>query len=115
MTLLYAVQKVDVLIAKKDVDILSATKVLAFEASDKFDYSNGLNFAVAFTEYNTNNEWELSPEYGSLVINSFSWGQNADGSYYSNRTKIPSHVCSKQELGLAQVDATNKIDDGSEK
>lgn len=95
-TFLYAVQKTDVLIAKKDVDILSATKDLAFDATDIFNYENGFNIAVAFTEYNNNQEWELPPEYGSLKINSYSWGANPDGTFFTRRAELPTHVCSKE-------------------
>ena len=54
LTVLYAYQKMDVLIAKKDVDVLSATKQLVFNENDKFTYDNGFNVAVAFTSFNNN-------------------------------------------------------------
>ena len=41
MTTLYAYQKLDVLIEKKDVDFLSATKQLVFDQNDKFTYEIG--------------------------------------------------------------------------
>ena len=56
MTTLYAYQKLDVLIEKKDVDFLSATKQLVFDQNDKFTYEIGFNIAVAFTSFNTNEE-----------------------------------------------------------
>ena len=70
----YAVQKLDILLAKKDVDVLAAVKDLAFTSDFKFTYINGLNIAVAFTEYNDNTLWELPKEYGKLIINSYTWG-----------------------------------------
>ena len=85
MTLTYTIQKVDVLIEKKDVDVLSATKDLVFTPDDTISYQNGFNIAVAFTEFSNEQEWELPPEYGSLVINSFSWGVNLDGSFFTKR------------------------------
>ena len=66
----YAAQKLDILLAKKDVDVLAAVKELEFTSDYKFTYKNGLNFAVAFTEFNDNTLWELPKEYGTLVINS---------------------------------------------
>ena len=107
MTLLYTVQKMEVLMAKKDVDVLSATKDLFYSSEDKFSYKNGFNIAVAFTEYNTVKEWELPKEYGTLVINSFSWGTESNGNFFVKRLQLPTHTCSKEELGLLLTD--NKV------
>ena len=101
----------DVLIEKKDVDVLSATKDLYYSADDKFTYSNGLNIAVAFTEYNSNEEWELDPAYGSLVFNSYSWGPDENGVVSTTRAELPSHVCNKEELGLLTTDGGKKLSD----
>ena len=100
LTVLYAYQKMDVLIAKKDVDVLSATKPLVFTEEDKFNYDNGFNVAVAFTSYNNDEEWELDQAYGTLVFNSFEWGINPDGSLFSERKRLPSHPCSNREFGF---------------
>ena len=100
LTVLYAYQKMDVLIAKKDVDVLSATKQLVFNENDKFTYDNGFNVAVAFTSFNNNEEWELDPAYGTLVFNSFEWGINLDGSLFSELKRLPSHGCSNREFGF---------------
>ena len=45
--LAYAYRKADVLLARKDVDILSTINDQAFSYNDVFSYKNGLNFAVA--------------------------------------------------------------------
>lgn len=89
---------------KKDVDVLSATKDLYYSEDDKFTYENGLNIAVAFTGYNNKEEWELDPAYGSLVFNSYSWGNDEDGAVFLRRKELPSHVCNKEELGLLPDD-----------
>ena len=102
MTLLYTVQKFEVLIAKKDVDVLSAKKDLVLSSEDEFSYQNGFNIAVAFTEFNSNQEWELDPKYGTLVINSYSWGVDPDGSYFTTRLQLPTHPCSKEEMGFIE-------------
>jgi len=47
----YVYLKTDVLISKKDVDILSTVNDLHFTPDDVFNYENGLNFAVALTSY----------------------------------------------------------------
>lgn len=56
----------DVLINKKDVDVLSTLNDLHFTPDDIFNYSNGLNIAVAFTAYDSNPEPILDPTYGTI-------------------------------------------------
>lgn len=85
---------------KKDVDVVSATKDLVFTDDDIFNYSNGFNVAAAFTAYNDNPDWELPPEIGELVINAFSWGYDEDGNSFTRRTRLNSHICSKEELNI---------------
>ena len=86
LTALYAFQKVEILINKKDVDILSAERDIFYTDDDKFTYSNGFNMAFAFTSYSSEREYELPPEYGTLVINSYSWGIDSDGAPFTART-----------------------------
>ena len=85
VTIMYAFMKLDVLMAKKDVDVLSAVKDLALTSEDKFTYINGFNIAIAFTEFNSNREYELDPKYGRVVINSYSWGADSDGNLFTDR------------------------------
>ena len=100
VTILFAYQKYDVLVGKKDVDILSSTRDSYFTDEDVFDYKNGFAFAVAFTAYDDNPEIILEPKYGSVVFNHFRWGGNPDGSFGTQRDKIEPHYCSREELGL---------------
>ena len=100
LTVLYAYQKMDVLIEKKDVDVLSATKQLVFTEDDIFTYDNGFNIAVAFTSFNNNEEWELDPAYGTLVFNSLEWGIYPEGTIYSELKELPSHPCTNREFGF---------------
>ena len=100
VTMLYTSQKLEILIKKKDVDILSATKGLVFDDNYIFDNKKGFNIAAAFSEFNSNTEWELDPKYGSLVFNSFSWGTDPDGKPFSRRVRHPSHVCTDEETNL---------------
>lgn len=47
--------------------------------------------AAAFTDYDSETEHILEPEYGQLVFKHFSWGEAADGSgYKSGRQNIKS-------------------------
>ena len=71
---LYAYQKADVLVGRKDVDVLSTVNDLAFTPDDIFDYSKGFNLAVAFTAYDSNPEPILDPTIGELVFNHYEWG-----------------------------------------
>ena len=53
IVLAYTYQKMDVLIGKKDVDVLQTTTFQALTDNDKFDFNNGLNIAVAYTAYDS--------------------------------------------------------------
>ena len=64
VTLWYANFKFEVLLHKKDVNILSTIKDLHYNEDFIFDSSNGLNIAVAFTAYDDEKEWILDPSYG---------------------------------------------------
>ena len=104
---MYAVQKFDVIISKKDVDILSSMRDSWFDENFKFTYNKGLNIAVAFTAFDNEREWMLDPSYGSLIINSYTWGVDKDGFNFSERKKLDHHVCSAAELGVSD-DETKK-------
>ena len=89
VTLFYAYLKLDVLMEKKDVNVLSTVKDLYFDNNDKFHYSDGLNIAVAFTAYDSVAEPILDPTIGELVLNHFSWGYDADGKPFTKREPLP--------------------------
>ena len=65
----YSYQKMDVLIARKDVDILSTTNDKHWTDDDIFSAKNGFRVAIAFTSYSNEEEWELDPTYASLSFN----------------------------------------------
>ena len=48
---LYALQKLDILVNKKGVSVLTSKKSLFFSDQERFDFKQGLNVAVAFTAY----------------------------------------------------------------
>ena len=98
ITGVYGYTKLLTYIKKKDVNILSATKHLFFEDKDAFGYEQGMNIAVAFTAYNSKTEYELDPSYGEIVFNSYSWGNNNDGTTFVRRTPLRSHICTQEEL-----------------
>ena len=47
----YATVKADVLVHKKEIDIMSVVLKDFYTPEESFNYSQGLNFAVAFTAY----------------------------------------------------------------
>ena len=103
--LAYMYQKMDVLIARKDVDVLSTINDQYYEDDFIFSYENGLNVAVSFTAYDGEQKWILDPTYGSLIFNSYTWGSREDGSLFAERIKLDQHICQRDELGLDEGDA----------
>ena len=88
---LYSYLKLDVLIGKKDVDILSTINDVSYTPDDVFNYKNGLAFSAGFTAYDSNQEPILEPEYGEIIFNHYTWGPQPDGGFKSERKRIPSH------------------------
>ena len=89
----------EILINRRDVNVLSTISDLFYDDDYVFGYKNGLNIAVAFTSYDTETEWILDETYGTLQFNHFSWGPK-NGTYISERERLNQHNCSRQELGL---------------
>lgn len=75
---------------------------MTFTDDDIFSYKNGLNVAMAFTAYDTEKSYILDETYGELIFNSYAWGPNPDGTYFTARTPLKSHVCQRDELNLDQ-------------
>ena len=71
----YATVKADVLMYKKDIDIMSVVKRDFYAPEEPFDYSDGLNIAVAFTAYDDETEPILDPSIGELIFESYEFGQ----------------------------------------
>lgn len=72
--LLFTYLKADVLINKKDVDVLSTINDNFYTSDDIFDSSHGFNVAAAFTAFDSNTEVILDPTYGELVFMHYYWG-----------------------------------------
>ena len=105
----YAYQKMDVLIHRKDVDILSTMRYSYYDDNFQFKYENGLNLAIGFSGYNNEREWELDPAYGKIVFKSNTWGYDAQGEIFLEKKEISSHLCSAEELGLAEGGKNSKF------
>jgi len=102
VVLIYAFVKADVLLNSKDVDVLSTVNDMHFSPDDEFTYDNGFSIAAGFTEYDSNPEPILDPTIGEVVFNHYRWGPEPDGTYISERKRIQSHPCSREELGLEE-------------
>ena len=59
-----------------------------------------MNIAVAFTGFNNNHDWELDPSYGEIIFTKYTWGIGQDGLFFEDRTKLKSHVCTPEQLGM---------------
>lgn len=79
----YTLQKLDVLVNGRDIDLVMSTATNALEVTDKFDASMGLYFAAALTAYDNNQEEIDDPTVGEIVFNHHKWSRNPDGSVNS--------------------------------
>ena len=96
----FTLLKLNVLIYKTEIDILATKLDYYYDESFVFDQSMGLYVAVAFTGYNNNREYEIDKSIGEVVYTAYEWGYDEDGNSFLSRDRIPSHVCTKEELGL---------------
>ena len=72
-----------------------------FDHNYVFDAEQGLELAVGFTAYDNNREWILDKSIGELAFIAYEWGEDKEtGDVFVKRERIPSHLCSKDELGL---------------
>ena len=62
----YTVQKLDILISRKDVDIVLAVRDNYLTDSDAFTGRQGMNVAFALTGFDSVRENILDPEYASI-------------------------------------------------
>ena len=98
-------QKFDDLINKGGIKVLSTVREDFF--TDDYELSladQGINFAVGFSPYDGSTEPILDPAYGDLVVVRSRWGEDENGIYWTQE-EIPTHTCSRQELGLDPSEA----------
>ena len=96
MVLGYTIQKTEVLVNRRDSDIMSVINKDFYAADEDFQFSQGLSFAVAFTAYDDETEMVLDPSIGQVVIESYEFGTTAVEKYKT----LPTHMCSEKELGI---------------
>ena len=97
---LYAYQKFDVYLNKLSVDIMTSVQRAHFSSDYVFDHEQVLNFAIGFTAFDSETEDILDPSYGKITFMKYEWGERESGDYFSEYTEIPSHTCTKEELGI---------------
>ena len=85
---------------KTEIDILATKLDYFYDESFVFDHSNGLAIAVAFSGWNNKREYEIDKSIGEVVFKAYEWGNDNDGNFFVTQKIIPSHVCTKEELGL---------------
>ncbi len=71
---MYSLQKLQVLVNKNDVNLLTMPTFNALTDKDEFDSSKGFNIAAAFIAYDDNKEPIDDPTVGELVFNHYKWG-----------------------------------------
>lgn len=59
-----------------------------------------MNLAVGLTAYDAEREYILDKSIGELNFMAYEWGEDENGEVYVRKNIIPSHVCSKEELGI---------------
>ena len=98
--ILYAYLKVDVLIKRRAVDIMSTVDLNKFSPDDVFGSKNGFNLAIALTAYDNNPLPILDPTIGEIVFHHTTWGPNDNELIKLGVNSFESHTCSRAELGL---------------
>ena len=80
-----------------------------FSLDHRFDYEHGLNIAAAFTAFDSETENILRPDIGRIVFREYNWGYDADDKYFVTQNYLPTHVCTKEELGIDQQSSSNSF------
>ena len=100
MVIGYTVQKFDILITRKDVDIALSVRDTFFGDDYTFKGSQGFNIAVALTGFDEVRESILSPDYANIKFEYSEWDILESGTIIDRVFYIESHPCSERELGL---------------
>ena len=59
-----------------------------------FDLEQGMDMAVAFSDFDNEREYDLDPSFGSLVFMTTEWKTFPNGTTIDTETILPSHACS---------------------
>lgn len=101
MIVAYTYYKCDIMLAKKDVDIISAVKQNYFNTDYKFSSKQGLNIAIAaFNPFDPSDYRHLDRSYGYIRFKKYNWGLNAAGEFFDKTSDIATHECTEEEMGV---------------
>ena len=95
----YTVQKIEVMISKKDIDILTALYDSYLDSDFDFGAKQGFNIAIKWQSLADEKE-TLDPSIGKLSFKYSEWGYQEDGKYFEEEGEIENHICTHEELGL---------------
>lgn len=72
-----------------------------FDDGEELSYeAEGINLAVGFSPYDSSTEPLLEKKYGEFKFMRSSWGKDENDKVYWRNEEIPSHICTREELGL---------------
>ena len=83
----YTGQKIDILLNNRDMEVFETYRDAYYNYTYKFDH---LDFAVAFTAFDSDEDSTLDPTIGELVISAYEWGYDEDGNSFVKNTPIES-------------------------
>lgn len=98
LTAAYGFNKIEILVRRKDVDILSTIQDSYFDIESTFGADQGFNFAVGLLGQNE----PLDRAIAYWEITSFEWTPTDQGKINVTTQVLDSHVCSQEELGLVE-------------
>ena len=96
----YGAIKFNSLITKRNNDVFTTTSDHFFDHNFVFDHHSGLDLAVGFTAYDSEREVILDKSIGELAFIAYVWGEDENGVSFVRRDKIPTRMCTREELGL---------------
>ena len=79
---------------------MTSFKEGALDTDFVMTYEAGLNFAAAFTAFDSVREPILDRSIGELVFKAWEWGEDEDGQFFTKRDTLNSRMCAASELGL---------------
>ena len=65
-----------------------------------FTYANGFNMAVAFTAFDSDQEWILDPSIGELNFITYNWDLSTESSLEIRQ--LETSICTAEQLGLTE-------------
>ena len=97
---MYAGYKIDVLMGRKDVDILQAVQEDHLDDSYIFTAEQGFNVAVSLVSH----LGIIDPSYARLRFMKYEFFLSEDGEPTFAWYELESHQCTQEELGLSGTD-----------